>query len=389
MFEGSSVRKVDDTYIMAYCRGYPRSSQTATANISEIGWAYSSGPFGPWTAGGVVVANKGEEIANPYGSGTSFTYPGGNIHGGMVNVKGQWYQVYHRDTNISSKRQAMAEPFDLRFVDGVPVIEQVEMTSQGFEINGLDPFKEQYAGSASYIYPVGNAGPQFYSQPGVYYFDTIAERDDWYPVQRIRHRSWLGYKYFNFGTGVDSGKLKIALTLTASRAGTINIYANDPKQKFGDPEQPKTLVGTVALSTDSLRRVVTGVVDKSVLIGKKGIYLEFLDDANNTTQNICEINKLRFLIEPAMKDVSTAEMFGVSYEDTKVLAPGAILAVAQYDAKGRLVALKTSPIQAGAGTLYADKSGDSVTCTAFAWTADMVPIEAALPLWLNLPMPLK
>ncbi|MDR1157401.1 MAG: family 43 glycosylhydrolase [Oscillospiraceae bacterium] len=309
MFEGSSIRKVNDTYLLAYCRAV-RTSQTATTNISEIGWAYSDNPYGdpalgsPWTFGGVVVDNRGERIANPYETGETYTFTGGNVHGGMVKVNGQWYQVYHRDTNISSKRQAMAEPFDLRFEDGVPVIDQVEMTSQGFETDGLNPFQEQYAGYACYLYPAsGSTAPNFYSQPSVYNFDPDAERADWYPVQNIRHRSWVGYKYFDFGDGIDAGKLTLVLSVKESRAGTVNVYASDPKQKFSDPEQPKTLIGTIALTgSNGEEHTVEGVVQN--LTGKKGIYLEFLNATGNTTQEICQLNKLQFAIDTSLADVT-------------------------------------------------------------------------------------
>ncbi|MDR0424734.1 MAG: family 43 glycosylhydrolase [Clostridiales Family XIII bacterium] len=303
MFEGSSMRKVNGVYLMAYCRAV-RPSQTSTVGISEIGWAYSDNPYGdpalgsPWTFGGVVVDNRGEEVANPYTGATTYTFTGGNVHGGMADVNGQWYQVYHRSTNISSKRQAMAEPFDLRFVDGVPVIDQVEMTSQGFESGGLNPFKEQYAGYACYVLPAsGNAAPQFFSQnnDSSINFDPNATRDDWYPVMNIRNQSWVGYKYFDFGDGIGAGQqMKFQLTLKESLAGTVNIYAADPKAKFTDPEQPKTLIGTIALSGgDSSVHMVEGAINAAGLTGKKGIYLEFLSSVSG--REICQINKLQFV----------------------------------------------------------------------------------------------
>jgi hypothetical protein len=305
MFEGSSIRKVNNTYIMAYCRGYPRETQTATTNISEIGWAYSDNPFGdpatgsPWTFGGVIVDNRGEQIADPYTAGdTTYTFVGGNVHGGMVEVKGQWYQIYHRDTNISNKRQAMAVPFDLHFAGGVPVIDQVEYTSEGFGKNGLDPFKEHFAGIACYIFPPrGNTAPTFFSQPaGAFNFDPNAVRDDWYPIERIRNQSWVGYKYFNFENGAGEGTLKLVLTLKESFPGTINIYANNPKGKYSDPEQTKTRIGTIELAgTNNNVHTVEGVLEN--LTGKKGIYLEFLSATATEDQEICQLNKLQFRID--------------------------------------------------------------------------------------------
>jgi len=306
VFEGASIRKVNDMYLLAYCRAV-RPTQTSTSGISEIGWAYSDNPFGdpalgtPWTYGGVVVDNRGEYVTDPYTGDMTYTFVGGNNHGGMAEVNGQWYQVYHRSTNISSKRQAMAEPFDLRFEDGKPIIEQVEMTSNGFEINGLNPFQEQYAGYACYMLPVGrNIGPQFFSQnnDSDLDFNPNAKRDDWYPVMNIQNRSWVGYKYFDFGSGVEKGqRLKLVLTLTENLAGTVNVYANNAKEKYSDPEQPKTLIGTIELhGSNSDVHTVEGYVDASELKGKKGIYLEFLSEVID--QEICQINKLQFVVEP-------------------------------------------------------------------------------------------
>ncbi|MDR0570862.1 MAG: family 43 glycosylhydrolase [Clostridiales Family XIII bacterium] len=323
MFEGSSIRKVGDTYLLAYCRAV-RATQTATTGISEIGWAYSDNPFGdpaqgsPWTFGGVVVDNRGEQVADPYtGALGTYTFTGGNVHGGMAEVNGQWYQIFHRSTNISSKRQAMAEPFNLRFVDGKPVIDQVELTSQGFEIDGLDPFKEQYAGYACYILPAsGAASPQFFSQnnDASLNFDPNAPRNDWYPVMNIRNRSWLGYKYFNFGAGVaGAGQIKLVLTLLEKAAGTVNIYVGDPKTKFSDPEQPKTLIGTMELNgAGSAAHTVAAIVDKEKLVGKKGIYLEFLSERSG---EICQINKLQFKLD-AVAGITAPEVLDTVNDET-------------------------------------------------------------------------
>jgi hypothetical protein len=314
MFEGSSVRKVGDWYLMAYCRGV-RDTFNATSNISEIGWAYASAPFGPWTYGGVVVSNKGEFIANPYtGDPNTPTYTAGNIHGGMVDLNGQWYQVYHRDTFIAGKRQAMVEPFNLVLTAAGPRIEQVELTSQGFETGGLNPYAEQYAGYAAYIFPAVNqgppgvqTGPRFFSQnnDATINFDPDATRDDWYPVQNLTNQSWLGYKYFNFPNVIPASeyvKLKLVLTLEESLPGSVKVYSANAKTKFSDPEQPKTLIGTIDLAggtpaaeaPGAAAHQVQGYVDTATLVGKKGIYLEFLSEESG---EIAQLNKLQFVVE--------------------------------------------------------------------------------------------
>ena len=44
-------------------------------------------------------------------------------------------------------------------------------------------------------------------------YDANGEHGDWYPIEQIRNRTWLGYKYFNFGQGVGGGELTLTLSL--------------------------------------------------------------------------------------------------------------------------------------------------------------------------------
>lgn len=304
VFEGASIRKVRGVYLLAYCRAV-RTNQTAREGFSQIGWAYSDNPFGDpalgsrWTYGGVVVDNRGEIVVDPYTGELTFSYTGGNDHGGMVDVDGRWYQVYHRATNFGLKRQAMAEAFDLRFENGKPVIDQVEVTSQGFETEGLDPFKEHYAACACFTLPVGpEMGPRFFTQHSdeAPNFDPEAEREDWYPVLNLCSRSWLGYKYFNFGAGLAAGQtLKLVLTLKESLPGRVNIYTSEAKAKYAEPEKPKRLMGSIELEgTNSELHTVEGIVETAGLTGKQGIYLEFLSEIED--REICQLNKLQFVV---------------------------------------------------------------------------------------------
>jgi hypothetical protein len=120
LFEGASIRKVNGLYLLAYCRAV-RKNQTAREGFSQIGWAYSDNPFGDpalgsrWTYGGVVVDNRGEIVVDPYTGELTYSFTGGNNHGGMAEVRGRWFQIYHRSTNTGLKRQAMAEPFEPAF----------------------------------------------------------------------------------------------------------------------------------------------------------------------------------------------------------------------------------------------------------------------------------
>ncbi|MDR1790132.1 MAG: FIVAR domain-containing protein, partial [Propionibacteriaceae bacterium] len=366
MFEGSSVRTVVDpvtnkkSYFMVYCRGADRTAYNQTSNISEIGYAYADTPFGPWTYGGVIVSNYGERIVDPYtGTPDTKTFSGGNIHGGTVQVNGQWYQVYHRDSNISGKRQAMAEPFTMTFnASGYPVIEQVEMTSQGFDLDGLDPFEAQNAGYASYILPTTGQMPQFFTQfvDATQNFDPAAERDGWYPVKNLRNHSWLGYKYFNFGTGIDPAKqVKLVLSLveTAGITGTINIYTSNAKTKQADPEQPKTKIGEIALTgEDTAVHTVEGYVQTSLLTGKQGIYLEFISADSGELAQVNTLQFVEFVPVTTITDVPLLATIG-----TPLTLSGTVDPVAATDQ------VITWSVADAAGT-GAAIAGDQLTATA-------------------------
>ena len=289
-FEGPSIRKVGPFYVLSYAK---TDDRPGIGSLAEIGYAYSDNPYGdprqgsPWQFGGVIVDNRGEVIRDPYSAENVATYKGGNNHGGMIEVDGQWYQVYHRWTGVGPTRQAMAEPIDLRVEQGKLIIEQAEVTSQGFRKEGLDPYASQYAISAcfglgSYTFDVNPAQD----------FDPNTVREDRYPVTDLRNRSWLGYKYFRFDEQMKEGEqLLLTLLLKDHAAAAINIYAADPKGSWFAPEQPRTRIGTAVLDGSNVWHEVT--VPVSALSGRKAIYLEFCSDAEGT---VCELDKFRFAV---------------------------------------------------------------------------------------------
>ncbi len=329
-FEGPSIRKVDGWYILSYARSEPIKNN-GNGKLSEIGWCYSDNPYGDpalgeaWTYGGVIVSNKGNIIANPYyeeeqaaadeynktkaeddkervADAEFYTYVGNNNHGGMVQIGDQWYQIYHRDTNLNSKRQAMIEPISFTFDDnGRPVIEEAEMTSQGIDSEGMNPFAWHYAQSACYATPQTrtngrpNAPWMVSNQDGN--FDPAADHGEWFPVGGIKDKVWLGYKYFGFGDTAESG-LALTLELIEEAPATLNVYMAEPREHAQDPEPEKTLIGTAELTGENGEvHEISVPVDASALTGRKAIYLEFRSDAADEEGNaveVCQVNKLCF-----------------------------------------------------------------------------------------------
>ncbi len=120
-FEASSIRKRGDTYYFVY----------SSVVFHELCYATSKHPTQGFKYRGVIVSNADVGIGSYKPAGKPMYY-GGNNHGGLVDVNGQWYIFYHRHTNGTNfSRQGCAEPVQFA-QDGS--IAQVEMTSCG--LNG-------------------------------------------------------------------------------------------------------------------------------------------------------------------------------------------------------------------------------------------------------------
>ncbi|MCL2864218.1 MAG: family 43 glycosylhydrolase [Lachnospiraceae bacterium] len=120
-FEASSIRKKGDTYYFVY----------SSSLMHELCYATSKSPTKDFVYGGVIVSNCDMHI-DTYKPAEMKTYYGGNNHGGMVEVNGQWYIFYHRHTNGTNfSRQTCAQPIEILADGSIP---QVELTSCG--LNG-------------------------------------------------------------------------------------------------------------------------------------------------------------------------------------------------------------------------------------------------------------
>lgn len=120
-FEASSIRKCGDTYYFVY----------SSHKFCELCYATSKNPTENFRYGGVIIANNDVGI-DTYKPAEKPMYYGGNNHGGMVEINGEWYIFYHRHTNGTSySRQTCAEKIRIE-ADGS--IKQVELTSCG--LNG-------------------------------------------------------------------------------------------------------------------------------------------------------------------------------------------------------------------------------------------------------------
>lgn len=201
-FEACSPRKINGTYYLIY------SPQRGSC----LDYATSDSPTGPFTYRGTIVDN-----------GTDF--PGGNNHGSVCCINGQWYIFYHRMTNGTiMSRRGCVERIEL-LPDGT--IPQVEMTSLGFE-ESLNPYQVTPAETACVL------------KGGCYITETnVFER----PVTNITDGCVMGWKYFDFGEDFSSKTMQVRLKVRGCGSkGKIRILL--------DGENGEEL-GTVEFGEDS------------------------------------------------------------------------------------------------------------------------------------------
>lgn len=213
-FEAASIRKVGNKFVWVYS-GYSGPDYGLSSTNSALRYAYGDSPLGPWKSGGVLVDSRAI-VPSRDGTTLQTTYSGHNTHGSIELINDQWYVFYHRaPRGFGNARQPMVAPVTIAW-DEKPVAEGgkvtirgydpysedhiwtakdsqgkeytgAEVTSEGFHIYGLDPYKYYSAGYACYL-----------SNPG-------SQQDSWdiwdnnMPITDVGNGHIIGYKYFGFG----------------------------------------------------------------------------------------------------------------------------------------------------------------------------------------------
>ena len=184
-FEASSIRKRGDTYYFVY------SSQV----MHELCYATSADPRGPFAYGGVIVSNNdiGIDTYKPADRPMAF---GGNNHGSIVEIAGQWYIFYHRQTNGTwFSRQGCAEPI---FFDEDGRIRQAEITSCGLNGGPLKGEGTYPAYIACHLFVEGKQ-PMYSGDPGYPRVTQDGRDDDRFSghIDGIGEGTTVGFRYFD------------------------------------------------------------------------------------------------------------------------------------------------------------------------------------------------
>mgnify|MGYP002711492879 CR=1 FL=1 len=88
------------------------------ASNYTLAYAYSEHPLGPWTYGGTIIDARAREY-DEKGNVIASAMPGGNTHGSICKIGGQWYVFYHRQIGTDCyARQAMVSAIDVKVEKG-------------------------------------------------------------------------------------------------------------------------------------------------------------------------------------------------------------------------------------------------------------------------------
>lgn len=211
-FEASSIRKIGKKYYYVY----------SSVLSHELCYAVSDKPTEGFHYGGTLVSiadigYKGNIIPLNYT---------GNTHGGMVEVNGQWYVFYHRQTNkIKCSRQACAEKFTILQDGSIPQVEVSSCGLNGHPLIGKGRYEARIAcnlsGKEGIICSDGarkkdrkNLLPYFTQSGG----DRQTDGDQY--IANLRHGSWCGFKFFVF----DGNESKMTVSVRGNAVGSLKVY---------------------------------------------------------------------------------------------------------------------------------------------------------------------
>ncbi len=207
-FEAASMRKINGIYYLVY------SSQLS----HELCYATSPYPDRDFVYGGTIVSNGDVGL----GSRTDAVNMTGNNHGGLVEVNGQWYIFYHRQTHATeSSRQGCAQPVAILPDGSIP---QVEITSCGLNGAALAGTGEYSAGYVCHLTASTAMGKIVFGQDLKENLPFIFEEaEDLHYVANVSDGVTLGWKYFAF-----DGWTELSLVLRGKGQGVLSVYSQEP-----------------------------------------------------------------------------------------------------------------------------------------------------------------
>ncbi len=255
-YEASSPRKIRGTYVMVY------SAETS----HEMAYAISDAPLGPYRFMGALVSSA--DLG--YEGNTEPVMPYGNVHGGLVQLHGDWYILYHRQTHgIECCRQGCAEKLPIR-EDGW--FGMAEVTSCGLN---RGPLRDEGTIMAAYCCHLSGPavsrnkmsmreGRRLHEPQIIEEINASDESLSQVYVTNIQPDTVVGYKYFDFRK-----PSAIALKLRGS-AGHVTILARSRQE---GAQQDLHVLGYASFEASDEWQTVS--VRTDAITGENALYFSF------------------------------------------------------------------------------------------------------------------
>jgi hypothetical protein len=313
-FEASSIRKIKDKYVFIYSRWTENGEFGLPDTNYTLAYAYSDKPLGPWTYGGTIIDGRARE-KDEQGNVIASANASGNTHGSICEINGQWYVFYHRQSGLNEfARQAMVAPIEVKVEEGAGgkvEISEGEYNSNGFALNGLDPFERHSAGICCWYTgpkPATHEWPNntFYGSYVEAGYGTDDKFEKPYDIRNNTNRvvnntdgSIVGYKYFNFDAKrlANTKNLMLVLRLTPEGIdGTIDIMMDRPWVSQGGKK-----IGEITLKADMEKKVwdmaagISNDIKEKDLAGKHAIFFVFKSDTKE--KSLCTLEDFIFTFD--------------------------------------------------------------------------------------------
>lgn len=216
-FEASSIRKIGERYYFVY----------SSILSHELCYAVSHRPDGDFRFGGTLVS-IGDLGLDGNREAVNYT---GNTHGGMVELGGQWYIFYHRQTNKQCcARQGCAEPITIRPDGSIPQVEVTSCGLNGGPLAGTGCYEARIACNLGFREP--SFGYIAAHEPDTlhpYFTQSGCDREG-SPDQYIANMSqgaWCGFKYFDF-----HGQTSMTVTTRGTGNGELLVSTSRKEPPF-------------------------------------------------------------------------------------------------------------------------------------------------------------
>ena len=411
-FEAKAIRKVGNKYVLTFS-GYSGPDYGLGSTNSALRYAFGDSPLGPWRSGGVLVDSRAP-VVSENGDAIHESGAAHNTHGGLQLINDQWYIFYHRPPRgFGYARQPMVAPaiidwdeksvaeggkLTIRAYD--PFAENnrwtakdsqgreytgAEVTSEGFHIYGLDPYRYYSAGIVSHLSHTGALQ------------DSWDIWDDHTPVAGMSNGHIAGYKYFGFGglaenkkglkafEGSKPGnntKFNLWLTPKTRSAFKVNVWLDAP---YNNDVWKGKKIGEINVPANSAQETTRFTIDVSEFVDhldkKHAIFLVAESSSPNNPRELFDLIGLGFSADKKEIVRHVAPVVSISVNDVGINLPTVPVrstnqnGLTGYDQYEAIVTLSPATTRIPAVTAYASDSNVTIAISQAASTSGTAVVK--------------